>query len=93
MTLYDLLHDISQSLTDDPDILFKHFIKGGIEDKDIGEAWWFVIGFENEFFVDDFETNPYRILYISKDFQDPKEAEDFLKSKNCIDLYTKRYIK
>lgn len=92
MTLYDLFHDFSRKLTNDPNLLFDLFTKDGKEDRDIGDIWWYVIGFRREFSIDEFEKNTYKILYTTEFFQYPKQAENFLKSRKYTDIYTRSFV-
>ncbi len=92
MTLYDILHDFSREMTDDPNIIYNLFIQDGVEDRDIGDIWWYVIGFRDEFSIEDFRDNEYIILYTYDYFQYPKEAEEFLLWKKYTDIYSKNLV-
>lgn len=90
MTLFNLYHIISYALTEDHNLLFHH-LKGTEEDKDIGEVWYFVIAFKDEFDPDNFKDNEYTIHYDPN--HSPEAVKDFYLSQGFTDIFTQILFK
>ena len=91
MTLHQLLHTITYNLTEDPNhSLYNHLVNGR-EDMEIGEVWYFVIAFKDEFNPEDFKDNPYQIFYDPN--HSPQEYEDLSKNTGYTDIFTQILFK
>lgn len=89
MKKHELLNKISYALTN-ADELYQHFIHQ-IEDEEIGDVWYFVIGFENDTDVNGFADNKFELRFDPG--QNPEDEKNDLLKNGFTDIYSMILIK
>ena len=84
MKKHELLNKISYALTD-ADELYQHFIHQ-TEDEEIGDVWYFVIGFKNDTDFYGFENNTFELRF--EPGHNPEDEKNDLLKNGFTDIYS-----